>query len=807
MASKFSNPWKFLFAIFAPFVAGAASPDVSAVVPPGGQRGSTCAIELHGERIGDAQEIMFYKPGINVASLGVTGKVVKASLNIAADCALGEFPFRLRTASGLSDVMTFHVGPFPNVDEVEPNDDFFAPQKIPMNSTVNGIVKNEDVDYFQVEAKKGQRISAEVEGLRLGAKFFDPYIAILDTNRFELAASDDTPLFKLDGFASVIAPYDGSYIVQIRETSYKGSDASRYRLHIGNFSRPQIVYPLGGKAGDDVVLRFIGDAAGDVVTTQKLPAVENEKYGVFPPNDSTPSANPFRVVNFPNVMEEDHGGDTNKPTRTDLAPPFALNGIIEKDTERDQFVFTGKKDQSYEVRVFARQLGSPLDSVITVKGSDKKNIGNNDDTKGLDSYLQFRAPTDGDYFVSIRDHLRKGGSNYVYRIEVTPTEPSLAINIPIFKKDSQDRQAVAIARGNRNAEMLSVKRENIGGELALIAAGLPEGVKMTVPPIPDGVDQVPVLFEATANAPLAATLSEWKVKPTDASKKTEGTIEQNVELVYGEPNQAVYYTTPVDRLAVAVTEEAPFSLEIEPIKVPLAQGGTLRLGVIVHRKEKFDEAVQIKLVYSPNGVNSPAEITIPKGESRGEITLQAGGDSLARKWQTAVIGSAQVGGGDLWVSTPFFDLDVATPFENGKLAMTSVEQGKVADVVCELTNFKPFDGKAHVVLSGLPPRCKADPVEFTKNDKQVTFHVTTEEKSPAGQHKGLFCNAEIPMNGSAISQTVAVDGTLRIDEPQKKPVDEPKKEVAKVEPPKEQKPVLSRLDQLREEQAKMMSGK
>ena len=37
-----------------------------------------------------------------------------------------------------------------------------------MNVTVTGVADNEDVDYYVVEAKKGDRISAEVEGLRLG---------------------------------------------------------------------------------------------------------------------------------------------------------------------------------------------------------------------------------------------------------------------------------------------------------------------------------------------------------------------------------------------------------------------------------------------------------------------------------------------------------------------------------------------------------------------------------------------------------------------------------------------------------------
>ena len=60
------------------------------------------------------------------------------------------------------------MGALAEVKEAEPNNDFAQPQKINLDSTVNGVVENEDVDYFGVEAKKGERITAELEGLRLG---------------------------------------------------------------------------------------------------------------------------------------------------------------------------------------------------------------------------------------------------------------------------------------------------------------------------------------------------------------------------------------------------------------------------------------------------------------------------------------------------------------------------------------------------------------------------------------------------------------------------------------------------------------
>ena len=84
------------------------------------------------------------------------------------------------------------------------------------------MARSEDVDYYAFEVKKGERITAEVEGARLGIALFDPYVAIMDAKRFELASSDDAALIWQDAFALVVAPEDGTYLVQVRERPTPG---------------------------------------------------------------------------------------------------------------------------------------------------------------------------------------------------------------------------------------------------------------------------------------------------------------------------------------------------------------------------------------------------------------------------------------------------------------------------------------------------------------------------------------------------------------------------------------------------------
>ncbi len=194
--------------IFAALLAvDAASVGPGRLAPPdrrsgrvGGQRGTELEVNFTGQRLGDAQEILFYQPGISATKIeAVDDNHVKATIKIDADAELGLLDLRVRTATGVSELRTFSVGALKETTEVEPNDEFAKPQKIEFGSVVNGVARSEDVDYYAFEAKKGERITAEVEGARLGIALFDPYVAIMDSKRFELASSDDAALIWQDG--------------------------------------------------------------------------------------------------------------------------------------------------------------------------------------------------------------------------------------------------------------------------------------------------------------------------------------------------------------------------------------------------------------------------------------------------------------------------------------------------------------------------------------------------------------------------------------------------------------------------------
>src|SRR5437870_1611616 len=558
----------------------ASSPALSSITPRGGQRGTEAVIDFNGARLTDAKEVFLYYPGITVTKLQVVNDaLVKATIKIAPDCRLGEHTMRLRTASGITELMSFYVGALPQIAKKEPNNEFTAPQKIPLNVTVQGVIQTEDVDYLAFEAKKGQRVTAEIEAMRLGTTMFDPYIAILDSKRFELAASDDSPLLGQDGACSVIIPADGTYVVQVRESAYGGNGACMYRLHVGTFPRPTAVVPAGGQMGEEVEVRFLGDPAGEFKQKFKLPATYQEKFGIFAQDAGgiAPSPNYIRLSEYPNVIEVEPNHTHAQATPAVL--PCALNGVIAKPGETDCFRFKCKKGETYDVHCYARRLGSPLDSVMVLSVFNGGALVANDDAVGPDSYFRFTAPEDKEYVLSVTDHLGKGGPNYFYRVEFTPVESRVTTSIPKVALYSQERQTIVVPRGNRYATLVQAGRANFGGELVIGANGMPKGIALQSENMQANLDVVPVVFEAAADAPVAGNLVDLVARHADPAQKIQSAFNQNVELIVSGPGQSVYWTYNASRAAVAVIEEMPFKINIVEPKVPLVQNGSMNLKV------------------------------------------------------------------------------------------------------------------------------------------------------------------------------------------------------------------------------------
>ena len=782
----------------------AASPRLSIINPRGVQRGTEAVLTFSGSTLGDGEQILFYSPGFEVVKVEtIDANNCKATVKIAADCRLGEHVAQVRTKTGISDYRTFYIGALPQVDEKEPNNFFDQTQPIMLNQTVVGTIGGEDVDYYIVEAKKGQRICAEVEALRLGSAFFDPYVAILDMKRFELSAADDTPLVGQDAVASIVAPEDGKYVVQVRETAYGGG--STYRLHVGTFPRPLAVYPAGGKLGEEVEPKFLGDPAGEFVQKFKLPTADsNEFTGLFATvgSEIAPSPNPFRLFEHGNSLEVEPNNTVALATPAIL--PNAFNGILQEPGDIDFFKFTAKQGQVFEVECYGRRIRSAIDPVMTLYNAQGAGIVGNDDSRGPDSYFRATIPADGEYLLSVTDHLQRGGPGFVYRVEFTGVVPSLQLSIPQVERYGQYRRQVYIAKGNRFGTIINASRANFGGKLLLEPQGMPAGITIVAEPMAENLASMPVVFEAAADAPVNGALVDFIGRHAE-NPAIRGGFFNRAEFIIAAPGQSMYSWRDVDRLAVAVVDELPFKIDLVEPKVPLAQNGSMQLKVVVTRKEGFKAPINLIFPFAPPGIGAAPNVTIPEGQNEALYPINAAGNAQIGKWRIFVLGSAEIGGA-AFSSTQLGNLEITAPWVTFAMQRAAVDQGLPTEVVCKVEVTTPFEGNANVTLLALPNKVLSQPLQFTKNTKELVFKVTTEKDSPAGKH-GIFGVVTITANGEPVTHNVG-GAELRIDVPlppkPNTPAPMPAPVVAAAAPapmpvaaapPKR----LSRLEQLRED--------
>jgi hypothetical protein len=756
----------------------ANSPRLSSATPPGGQRGTEVSVTFSGARLANSPEIVFSDPSIKVVKIdAVKTNSIKATLLISKDCELGEHQLRVRTAGGVSELRTFWVSAYPNLNEIEPNNERVKSHQITLGTTINGSAGGDDTDLFRVEAKKGQRISAEVEAIRLGRAMLDAYLAIRDSDGKILASADDTTLLMQDAFVSVIAPKTGAYYIEMRDGTYSGNE-SAYRLHIGSFPRPETVFPLGGPAGEKTSLKFLGVAGGDFSKEITLPGKPDDKFGAFASQgeDIAPSPNWIRVSAFGNESESEPNDSKESPTPYYGKLPIALNGIISKKEDVDWFKFTAKKGQALDITVYARRLRSPLDSAIEIYDAKGVRLEGNDDAGNPDSALKFNPPADGEYLLRIRDQYKNGGEEFAYRIEVTPQQPSVVMSIPqVARNDSQSRQFIMVPRGGRFATMMSARRVNFGGDLNYQINDLPAGVKLVADMLPGKQELEPIVFEAAPDAPITGKFVELTAQPTDTSKPVSSQFRHDVEFVAG-PNNTYYYTTREDQLYVAVTEAAPFSLRIEEPKAPLVSFGALDIKVVAERRG-YDGPISVRMMWNPPGVGSLPDITIGKGSNSAIYQLNAKAEVEPRKWKIAMIaasgsfernnGGGDRGGGAVYVSSQLATLETAEPFVIGSVAPLIVSPGQEAKLVCKLDQKKPFEGKARVHILGLPEKIVADEAFITSADKEVTIKLKVDSTMALGSYRNFLCSADVQHSGQIIPHNLAAGAVIRVVPPKK----------------------------------------
>ena len=772
------------------------------LLPRGGTLGTTVDVTLHGRYLDDPREIVFYDNGIqaiNVKPGAKPNEEVKAQFRIAPNARAGEHVLRLRTGTGLSEAMTFWVDRFPTVMETEKklgdNDTPDTAQSVAMNTTVEGQIlpgDKPDIDYYWMRVDEGQRISVEVEAVRLGTMHFsqgdaDLAIRILDDQGIVVAKADDSAMYVQDPLVSIVAPHTGNYYIEISQQMYERPNQVWYRAHIGNFSRPTGVYPAGGQTGEHLAVKVSGDPAGERTERIALPKLLGPvDYYPGPTGQQPPSPNVLRVSPYPNVLKAEGDGPTPVPSL-----PAALNGIYTKANGMDEFRFTAKKNETWHVQVFARALGSPMDPKFTIRPAKGTNvIVAADDSKladlgqpsnrgtwhmkeMLDPVAVFKAPADGEYVLGIADTRGQAGLDEIYRVEIEPVKDTVYTHITSPDAYQIPRvTGLIIPQGSQWTLTLQIAPAlgtNYKGDLEIEAVGLPKGVKMIAPRFTKGATRMPVQFIAAADAEQQTALIQLLARPADKSVKLESASRQAIAL-YNHPGEYPWHYVFLDKFVLAVTKPAPFDVSMEAPSIPITRSGEMVLKVKVDRHGDFKGPVELQADWLPPGVSAGGAITVPADKSEGEVKIQANGKADPGLYQVAINASTTQGGdafsgyGRVRVSTPFVKLEVSEPYLTIDLRRSSVERGKRGEIVGAIKQNKPLPATATVALMRLPKGVTlvGKAPEIKPGDKEVVFEVQASNDALLGMYKEIACEVTVVDKGQTIHQQTG-SGILRVD--------------------------------------------
>jgi len=771
--------------------ANGAGPSVEAVSPGIGQRGTDFNVRLLGAGLTESAEVVLYRSGLTRAGLrSLSENELIVALKAEPDCPLGAHPFRIRTSAGLSELKIIRVTPFPVVVAIEPNQSPSQAMPVSNNVTIAGVLESGDIDCFEVTLRKGERLAAEVEAVRLGGQLIDTVLRVFGPDGKQLAKADDTPLTGQDPCLTLIVPDDGKYVVQIQEAALEGDENSRYALHLGKFPRPGFAFPPGGPAGQTLKLAFQGDAVGVIEQQVVLPSLDEPDFELYAEQDglAAPTAIPFRVSPFGNVLESEPNDELSNVSETPVELPIAFNGRLEQSGDVDRFRFRMAAGQEFQFESFAERLGSRADTVISIIDMTGRLLVRNDDEGSHDSRLVFQARQTGEYQLLVTDKRGSGDANFVYRVEATSLKSQWTAFLPRRNRESQERQAISVPRGNRVMTFLGVRRQGVDGPARVQISDLPAGVNVSEATIPPDQFLTPVVFEAAADAPFTGTLARIRVAGESEVANVSGGFQQVVDLVHGSAD-TLYQAAKVDRLAMAVVEPVSIQIRLEEPKSALSQDGTIGLVVHVVRAEDFNGPVDVTFPFLPPAVDGPAKLTIHEAETRGVYFIHAFPDAVPRTWpicaegrpglattRDATTGTAagvpSYRGGrrgrtvsDAIVASKLVNLTIAPSPVTGSMGRVATEQGAKLKLTCSLTRNQELPGTLIATLEGLPNRVFVKPVTINALDRQVEFAMELDNTAPLGTFNSLVCRLTGTIDGQEISYCVGRGGVLRIERP------------------------------------------
>ncbi|RPJ34810.1 MAG: hypothetical protein EHM35_09580, partial [Planctomycetaceae bacterium] len=415
-------------------------------------------------------------------------------------------------------------------------------------------------------------------------------------------AYDDDYRFNPDPVLFYEIPADGEYVIEIKDSIYRGREDFVYRITMGELPFVTSIFPLGGRTGTSTKIELRG---WNLPTKTLTPGFGDAEVGIhqlFVGRDEWVSnLVPFAVDTLPECSERESNDQPQKAQP--ITAPTIINGRIDKGGDRDVFSFEGHASGEIVAEVYARRLNSPMDSTLKLTDSSGRQLAASDDqedkgagltTHHADSYLRTTLPADGTYYLHLADAQSKGGAEYGYRLRAGPPRPDFELRIVPSSINIRGGTSVPLT-------VYALRKDGFAGDIALALKDAPADMILSGSWVPSGQDKVQV----TLTVPPTPTQ-----EPLSVSLEGRAMIDGR-EIVHPvvpaeDMMQAFFYRhlVPARELRVAISgrfmTKAPVKiLSNTPIRIPA--GGTVRVRVAAPATA-LTGRVQLELSEPPEGI-------------------------------------------------------------------------------------------------------------------------------------------------------------------------------------------------------------
>ena len=568
---------------------------------------------------------------------------LKIKFTATADAIPGVREFKLLTPRGVSTVGQIVVTRDTVVFEDIKSDSSEKAVEFEIPATLTGVIeKGEDRDYFKFSIDAPTQLVFHCRCMRLQdrihdlQKHADPMITVKNSQGSTIAANDN--YFAADPFMVVEFQQAGEYYLEVRDVRFTGNKYWNYAIDVLNRPFATNVFPLAISATKPTTFELIGESVPTDMTIAYAPQAVGLPLGpqMLSLVNEQQVFDPVAVyVSDKTILLESAADNNDKEHAQQIQIPAVINGRVSSDADIDYYQFEAKQGDKISFEIIARRRQSMLDSYIVLENSAGAQLKTGDDFQfGRRTYWDSRIenyviPSDGIYYIAVYDRHLRGGVEFVYALEITPSRPSFELLL--------DTAKTLTSPGTGGVVFCRVKRlSGFTGEVQLHVSGMPTGVTAFGGRILAGAADGCIIFQAAADAPLGA--ANVRIYGTAVDGDDDNVVEVDAlahQETYMPGGGRNHFPVKVHTVSVQAPSDIQ-SLTLSTQEITLKPGESVRIDVEMVRAEGFDKNVSLDVLFKhlssvwgdtlPKGIkldDKNSKILITGKETKGHITLVA----------------------------------------------------------------------------------------------------------------------------------------------------------------------------------------